>query len=494
MGYTSRASLKPTYARETRVSNRADLNTGLRWPTRMVLALMAFLLATSLLPLALLGEVAAQDITGPDGDALPPVGSEVIVVLENNEDPQAAADAMGVDVTHIYTHVFTGFSGIVREQPVDSADARASRKRKPKTKQIALDGPVSAESQFVPTGVSRAGVPKDGDGLDIASPIDAAIAIVDSGITPLDDLEVKGGFSCLGSSTAWQDDNGHGTHVAGIAAAKDNTVGVVGVAPGARLWAVKVLDKNGGGSFSDVICGLDWVAGHADIIDVANLSLSGSQKRGSCTDQPLHIAICAVVNAGVAVVVAAGNQGTNADQRVPASYPEVITVSGFSDSDGKPGSLGPKPCWANRDDMFLSFTNFGASVDIAAPGGCITSYNQHGALVAESGTSEASPHVAGAIANFVASQGQRPTPAQSRHWLLTAASRPQSVDGVTGDKDSAASRTQEKKQKVKKAKKKVKKAKSKKAKKKAKKQLKKARKISTSEGYLEPVLWLASLT
>lgn len=495
MGYTWRASLIIAYVRETCVSNHADLKTGPRWPTRMVLALMAFLLAASLLPLALLGEVSAQETTSTDGDALPPAGSEVIVVLDNSEDPRAAADALGVDVKYIYTNVFNGFAGIVREQPIDTTDARSSRKRKPKTKQIALDGPVAAESQIIPTGVSRAGVPKDGDSrLDITSPVDADIAIVDSGISDLPDLEVAGGYSCLGDSTAWQDDNGHGTHVAGIAAARDNDVGVVGVAPGARLWAVKVLDKNGGGEFSDVICGLDWVAGNADTIDVANLSLSGSQKRGSCTDQPLHIAVCAVVNAGVPVVVAAGNQGTNADQRVPASYPEVITVSGFSDSDGKPGGLGPKPCWANRDDMFLSFTNYGPAVDIAAPGGCITSYNQNGALVAESGTSEASPHVAGAIANFVAGPGQRPSPDQSRNWLLTTASRPQSVDGVTGDKDSAASREAAKKKKVKKAKKKVKKAKSKKAKKKAKKQLKKARKINTAEGSLEPVLWLSSLT
>lgn len=478
------------------VSNRADLKTGLRWPTRVVLALMALMLATSLLPVALLSEVSAQETTVTDGEALPPAGSEVIVVLDDSEDPQAAADAMGVDVTHIYTHVFTGFAGVVREEPIDTTDARASRKKKPKTKQIALDGQVAAEAQIVPTGVSRSGVPhQDGaDHLDIASPIDADIAVVDSGISPLSDLEVEGGYSCIGSSTAWQDDNGHGTHVAGIAAAKDNYVGVVGVAPGARLWAVKVLDSKGSGAFSDVICGLDWVAGNAATIDVANLSLSGSQKPGSCTDQPLHIAVCAVVNAGVTVVVAAGNQGGNADDRVPASYPEVITVSGFSDSDGKPGGLGPEPCWANHDDMFLSFSNYGSAVDITAPGGCITSYNQNGALVAESGTSEAAPHVAGAIANFVASQGQRPTPDQSRNWLLTTASRPQSVDGVTGDKDSSASREAAKKKKVKKAKKKVKKANSKKAKQKAKKKLKKARKINTDAGSLEPVLWLESLT
>ena len=491
----------PAKARETCVSNRDELITGQRWPVRIVLALMAFLLTASLAPLAPLMDVSAQETTVTDDDALPPAGSDVIVVLDDNEDPQAAADAMGVDVTHIYTHVFTGFAGVVREEPTESTAARSSGKRKPKTKQIALDGPVAAESQFIPTGVSRTGIPhQDGaSNLDIASPIDADIAIVDSGISQLPDLDVEGGYNCVSKdSTAWQDDNGHGTHVAGIAAAKDNDVGVVGVAPGARLWAVKVLDSKGGGEFSDVICGLDWVAGHAGTIDVANLSLSGQQKTGSCTDQPLHIAVCAVVNAGVPVVVAAGNQGTNADKRVPAAYPEVITVSRFSDSDGRPGGLGPKPCYASHDDMFLSFTNFGSAVDIAAPGGCITSYDQNGALDSESGTSEAAPHVAGAVADYVAeytaNHVQRPSPNQSRSWLLNTASRPQSVDVVTGDKDSAASREQAKKKKIKKAKKKVKKADSKKAKKKAKKQLKQARKMSTEAGHLEPILWLASLT
>jgi subtilisin len=449
------------------------MTTGLRWPARVVLALMAVLLTTSLLPLALLDGASAQDSTGTDANNLPPVGSEVIIVLENGEDPQAAADAMGIEVTHIYTHVFNGFSGIVRDQPVNTPEGRAARKRKPKTKQIVLDGPVKAESQFIPTGVSRTGIPRTGSKLDIPSPVDVDIAIIDSGITPLPDLDVAGGYSCLGNPDAWQDDNGHGTHVAGIAAALDNDIGVVGVAPGARLWAVKVLDSDGGGSFSDVICGLDWVAGNAGTIDVANLSLSGSQKTGTCANQPLHMAVCSVVNAGVTVVVAAGNQGMNADARVPASYPEVITVSGFSDSDGKPGGLGPRPCWANHDDEFLSFTNYGPSVDIAAPGGCIVSYDLSGALVEESGTSEAAPHVAGAVANYVADyvadHGQRPTPDQARNWLLTTASRPQTVDVVTGDKDSKTSRKKAKKKKIKKAKK------------------------NTSPGHLEPILWLESL-
>ncbi len=120
------------------------------------------------------------------------------------------------------------------------------------------------------------------------------------------------------AASAWQDDNGHGTHVAGIAVARDNDVGVVGVAPGARLWAVKVLDSKGSGA-SSAMSFADWIgsAGNAATIDVANLSLVWQPEARSCTDQPLHIAVCAVVNAGVPVVVAAGNQGATPTDAFP---------------------------------------------------------------------------------------------------------------------------------------------------------------------------------
>ncbi len=116
------------YVRETCVSNRVTLTTqpamahpGGADPDG------SFLLATSMLPLALLGpRFRHKRPPVTDGDTLPPAGSEVIVVLDDSEDPQAAADAMGVDVTHIYTHVFSGFAGVVREQPVDTTDERAS--------------------------------------------------------------------------------------------------------------------------------------------------------------------------------------------------------------------------------------------------------------------------------------------------------------------------------------------------------------------------------
>ena len=122
---------------------------------------------------------------------------------------------------------------------------------------------------------------------------------------------------------------------AGTAAAKDDTVGVVGVAPGARLWNLKVLDDSGSGSISSLISAIDYVTANANQIDVVNLSL-GCQ----CTSSALNTAINAAVNAGVTFVVAAGNDGKNASSFSPANHPNVITVSAIVDTDGKCGASG----------------------------------------------------------------------------------------------------------------------------------------------------------
>lgn len=424
------------------VSIRLNQQQRTSLPARSLLAMLAVLLALSALPAgsaAPATRVAAQQ--SPAGE-----DEEVIVILEKGADPVAAAREMGVDITHIYRHVFTGFSGTIPAEAL--AVARSARS----VLRIFPDGEVRAEAQTVPTGVRRSGVPhKAGsDRLAIDSPIDADIAILDTGVTRVADLNISGGTSCVkerrnrrknGRSRPWEDDNGHGTHTAGIAAAIDNNKDVVGVAPGARIWAVKVLDANGGGSFSDVICGLDWVVGKQDSIDVINMSLSGagSDEDEDCENSPFHQAICNVVDAGIPVVAAAGNQGKDASTRVPASYDQVITVSGFADSDGAPGGKGKRTCSHHEDDTFLSYSNFGPDVDIAAPGDCILSLSHTGGLVRESGTSAAAPHVAGAAAHFIARQveatGNRPAPEETRQWLLTKASRPQLEDGVTGDPD-----------------------------------------------------------
>ena len=169
--------------------------------------------------------------------------------------------------------------------------------------------------------------------------------MLDTGIaTNTRDLKLMGGANCLvpGAPVTGQfeDDNGHGTHVAGIIGALDNGRGVVGAAPGVRLWAVKVLDSAGNGTMSSLICGLDWVYANRNVIDLVNMSLEGGGTDGVCGDgvSPFHDAVCKVVNeAGIPVVVAAGNHSTDAFQTIPATFAEVITVSSVDDFDGKPG-------------------------------------------------------------------------------------------------------------------------------------------------------------
>lgn len=216
-------------------------------------------------------------------------------------------------------------------------------------------------------------------------------------------------------------DKGHGTHVAGTVAALDNGIGVVGVAPGGRLWAIKHLDSIGSGSFSDIIKGIDFVTAHADQIEVANMSLSG---QGSLTS--LHTAIQNSVAVGVVYVVTASNDsmdvygpdGTN-DDVVPTFYPEVAAISAMGDTNGQDGGAGADTTRLTADDTFADFTNFssnvivgnpvtsaGAAIDVAVLGVDITSAYLGGGYAISSGTSMASPHVAGLAALEIATNGR----------------------------------------------------------------------------------------
>ena len=170
-------------------------------------------------------------------------------------------------------------------------------------------------SQLGPTGTQSA-TPSD---------VNVDIAIVDTGIDLTHpDLNVYREKTFVPNTTSANDDNGHGTHVAGTTAARDNSIGVVGVAPGARLWAVKVLDSTGAGSISSIIAGIDYVTQHANEIDVVNLSFGCE-----CHSQALETAINNSVAAGVTYVVAAGNSHKDALTFSPASNPNVIAVSSY---------------------------------------------------------------------------------------------------------------------------------------------------------------------
>jgi subtilisin len=222
-------------------------------------------------------------------------------------------------------------------------------------------------------------------------------------------VHTAGARNCSNGKSA-DDGNGHGTHVAGTVGALDNTIGVVGVAPGVRLWPVRVLNNRGSGTTATVICGIDFVTANAPAnggqIEVANMSLSGpGADDGNCgltNGDAEHLAICNSVTAGVTYAVAAGNQATNAATRVPAAYDEVITVSALADFNGLPGGGAAATCRADVDDTFADFSNFGADVDLIAPGVCILSTYRGGGLNTISGTSMATPHVAGGAALYLA--------------------------------------------------------------------------------------------
>lgn len=367
-----------------------------------------------------------------------PVGAIIpdswIVTLRSGDPDQVAAEhaRWGVQVQNVLHSALRGYTG--RMNAVLAARVAAD----PRVRTVEPDRVVRATSdwpapgigaggaQSIPTGVSRVGAPdsstKAGNGIGY---VDADIAVLDTGVDAgHPDLNVAGGTDCVPGTTSWDDERGHGTNIAGIAAAKDNDFGVVGVAPGARIWAVRVLDASGDGSLATLSCGIDWVTAHAAVIDVANMSLIGIDPgNGGCLDGGLHQAICTSVAAGVTYTVAAGNDASDASDYSPASYPEVITVGAIADYDGKSGGLAQTPsgCDGGADDEFATFSNYGSVVDLLAPGVCIRATWLNGGYATLTGTSQAAAHVAGAVALY---RWRHPgaTPAMVRDALREASS------------------------------------------------------------------------
>lgn len=344
---------------------------------------------------------------------------------------------------------------------LDAAQVAALR-ADPRVAAISADVPVQLSDQIIPTGVERVQaqpISSGGPAVPDLTPVN--VAEIDTGIRhliPENELHIGGGIDCADDdkkgqtdAQAWKDADpgGHGTHVAGIIGAVDNGQGVVGVAPGVKLWSVRVFDSHLQGSSATVICGLDWVAQTRSLtppagsqpIDVANLSLRGPREPmgpEACQVDPKddpdaeHVAVCAAFHAGVTLVVAAGNEATDTRDVAPAGYDQVITVSALSDFDGAPGDASSESCPGPRghetDDTFARYSNFGADVDLIAPGSCIVSLNKSGTGVGVrvlSGTSMAAPHVSGAAARYIADVlahgGGRPTPSEVRSALRAAA-------------------------------------------------------------------------
>ena len=202
------------------------------------------------------------------------------------------------------------------------------------------------------------------------------------------------------AKTRWSDDNGHGTHVAGIIGALDNNIGIVGVAPGVNLVAVKVLSKNGSGSISTVIAGVDyvyrWKVANPTLRAVTNMSLGGGFYA------PLNTAVNNLSNFNVPVCVAAGNSATNSSTESPASAVNAITVGAYD----------------SINNVLASFSNYGSIVDILAPGVSIDSTYLNNGYTVLSGTSMASPVVAGTIALVMTTQPSLTTTISIRNKIV----------------------------------------------------------------------------
>lgn len=235
-------------------------------------------------------------------------------------------------------------------------------------------------AQVIPWGINRIGGSRDGTGKNAW--------VIDTGIDfEHPDLNVGSGanFILTGRKTT-NDGNGHGTHVAGTIAAIDNDIDVVGVAANATVHPIRVLDNRGSGTIDGVIAGIDYVAINAQPGDVANMSLGAAGHF-----QSLHDAVLRAADKGIIFAVAAGNSNDDANKYEPAhiEHPYVYTVSAVE-----------------VRDIFASFSNYmNPPIDFAAPGVGVLSTKAGGGVVSYSGTSMASPHVAGLLLLGVPEQG-----------------------------------------------------------------------------------------
>jgi subtilisin family serine protease len=365
-------------------------------------------------PLALGSFSHAAEGFGNDAGARIP-GRYIVVLEDSIAHPgnlaQGQTENHGGRLGFVYRHAIKGYSAVLSEQAVEAL------RRNPKVKHVTPDFEVEAFAQTVPTGIRRSFATEnevaDIDGEDVRVNVD--VAVIDTGVDNTHaDLNVYKRTNCVPAKenpseanetctdNSGTDGSGHGTHVAGTVGAIDNGSGVVGVAPGARISAVRVLNNSGSGALSWIIAGVDWVTAHASEIEVANMSLGC----GACPGAAMEEAIEGSIEAGVVYVVAAGNSAIDAQNTIPASFPDVITVSALADTDGEPGGKGSEHCFDDKpavertytDDGLAFFSNWGSIVDIAAPGGCILSTLPGGQYGSLSGTSMASPHVAGAAA------------------------------------------------------------------------------------------------
>jgi hypothetical protein len=375
---------------------------------------------------------ALMCLLAPLAFAGPAEESYIVVLKDDVAHPANLAHRheanRGAEITHIYGVAIKGYSAELTSRQLKAI------KKDPNVDYVESDGVIRPKGQTVGTQLKRvyANLSKlHIDQNDVpADRVNADIAILDTGVYQHPDLNVvhrvicvEGGGGCV-PGLPNDDGSGHGTHVAGDAAAIDNGIGMVGTAPGARIWSVKVVHrmgyagadlvgtklsepydpavdlKEGNAQMSDAIAGINYVTAHSSEIEVANMSFACATSQWGCAHTALQEAIATSVNNGVVWVAAAGHNGdavTGIEQvgiktrYYPALLSDVITVSAMADYDGLPGSLSNsnncslekgtqvddrlmgvgKP--SANTDFYPEGSNFGPEVDMTAPGSCVFS-------------------------------------------------------------------------------------------------------------------------
>ena len=338
----------------------------------------------------------------------------MIITLRPGVDVDALTKEHALKPSHTYRHALNGFAAHVNAETIQKLN------HDPRVLAVEPDGRVVPCGQTVPAGILRMGITNFPvahiNGQD--NRINVDVAVLDTGIqTNHPDLNVVQWADFTGEEWNGDDPIGHGTHVAGIIGALDNDFGVVGVAPGARLWSVRVL-----GSFSStwsvVIAGCDYIATNADKIAVVNASFTGVSDSVS-PYTAIHQAVSNLVSRGIVFVAAAGN-GTvdisggdrlygTADDLLPAALPEVMAVSAMNPTNDTIAgfsnfSFEPKPWPASCPACTLACPGLG--IDVAAPGVGILSTWIGSSYAMDDGTSMASAHAAGLAALYVAANGR----------------------------------------------------------------------------------------
>ncbi len=328
-------------------------------------------------------------------------GKYIVLLEDTVSSPDAVAaehgNRYGAQVEFVYKYSINGYSAMIPDNRV--ASIRADER----VRLVESDQPVSIAAQTVPSGITKIGAPLSSQlaGNGSGSVGNVRVYVIDTGVEMTHaDLNVVNHVNFAGGPN--KDCNGHGTHVAGTIAARDNTTHVVGVAPGAAVTGVKVLGCSGSGSTSGVIRGVDWVTANAQKPAIANMSLTG----GASTT--LDNAVLASAASGVFYALAAGNSGANACNSSPArvggaTNNGIATVAATDSADKE-----------------ASFSNYGSCVDIWAPGVNVLSTYKGGGTATMSGTSMASPHVGGGAALYLSTNAAA-TPAAVESALRAAA-------------------------------------------------------------------------